>query len=90
MTFLYGVSKFLFTALALAVVISLFASYIVAMTVIPLFCSRFLKSVPHHAGHASEGEAETKTRLSWWGRFNAGFNRLFNKLLFMNTAYGVP
>ncbi len=80
-TFLYGVSKFLFTALALAVVISLFASYIVAMTVIPLFCSRFLKSVPHHAGHASEGEAETKTRLSWWGRFNAGFNRLFNKLL---------
>ena len=42
-TFLYGVSKFLFTALALAVVISLFASYVVAMTVIPLFCSRFLQ-----------------------------------------------
>src|SRR5579872_5476069 len=47
-TFLYGVSKFLFSALALAVVISLFASYFVAMTVIPLFCARFLKSV-HHA-----------------------------------------
>ena len=46
-TFLYGVSKFLFSALALAVVISLFASYVVAMTVIPLFCSRFLKTVPH-------------------------------------------
>ena len=46
-TFLYGVSKFLFSALALAVVISLFASYVVAMTVIPLFCSRFLKAVPH-------------------------------------------
>ena len=46
-TFLYGVSKFLFTALALSVAISLFASYVVAMTVIPLFCSRFLKSVPH-------------------------------------------
>jgi multidrug efflux pump subunit AcrB len=43
-TFLYGVSKFLFTALALAVVISLFASYLVAMTVIPLFCSR--KNIP--------------------------------------------
>ncbi len=42
-TFLYGVSKFLFTALALAVVISLFASYFVAMTVIPLFCARYLK-----------------------------------------------
>ena len=30
--FLYGVSKFLFSALAIAVVISLFASYFVAMT----------------------------------------------------------
>ena len=45
-TFLYGVSKFLFTALALAVVLSLFASYAVAMTVVPLFCARFIK------GHA--------------------------------------
>ena len=36
-TLLYGVSKYLFSALALAVVISLAASYIVAMTVVPLF-----------------------------------------------------
>jgi HAE1 family hydrophobic/amphiphilic exporter-1 len=43
-TFLYGVSKFLFSALAIAVAISLFTSYFVAMSVIPLFCSRFLKS----------------------------------------------
>ena len=42
-TFLYGVSRFLFSALALAVVIALFASYFVAMTVVPLFCARFLK-----------------------------------------------
>ena len=33
--FLYGVSQFLFTALALAVILSLFASYLVAMTVVP-------------------------------------------------------
>ena len=43
-TMLYGVSKFLFSALALAVVISLFASYFVALTVVPLFCARFIKS----------------------------------------------
>ena len=43
-TFLYGVSKYLFSALALAVVLSLFASYAVAMTVVPLFCARFMKS----------------------------------------------
>src|SRR6195256_2717927 len=47
-TFLYGVSKFLFSALALAVVLSLFASYAVAMTVVPLFCARFLKASHHH------------------------------------------
>ena len=58
-TFLYGVSKFLFTALALAVVISLFASYFVAMTVIPLFCSRFLKQAPHAEGHRQEAGGGT-------------------------------
>ena len=43
-TILYGVSKFLFSALALSFCIALLASFIVAMTVIPLFTSRFLKS----------------------------------------------
>jgi HAE1 family hydrophobic/amphiphilic exporter-1 len=70
-TFLYGVSKFLFSALALAVAISLFASYFVAMTVIPLFCSRFLRHTHHGAG--AEGEPERG--------FNAWFNRKFNRLL---------
>src|SRR6185312_4411948 len=42
-TLLYGVSKYLFSALALAVVLSLFASYGVAMTVVPLFCARYMK-----------------------------------------------
>ena len=70
-TFLYGVSKFLFSALALAVAISLFASYFVAMTVIPLFCSQYLKG----AHHASDGAAHE-------GRgFNAWFNGMFNRLL---------
>ena len=47
-TFLYGVSRFLFTALALAVILSLFASYLVAMTVVPLFCAKLIK---RHQGH---------------------------------------
>src|SRR5579863_4543203 len=45
-TFLYGVSKFLFGALALSVILSLFASYFVAMTVVPLFCAKWIKG--HH------------------------------------------
>jgi multidrug efflux pump subunit AcrB len=83
-TFLYGVSKFLFSALALAVVISLFASYVVAMTVIPLFCSRFLQAVPHAnsaAGDAYEVDHTQAAGKSWWERFIAGFNRQFNRML---------
>jgi hydrophobic/amphiphilic exporter-1 (mainly G- bacteria), HAE1 family len=83
-TFLYGVSKFLFSALALAVVISLFASYVVAMTVIPLFCSRFLQAVPHAncgAGDAYEVDRTEAAGKSWWERFTAGFNRQFNRML---------
>ena len=48
--FLYGVSKFLFSALALALSISLL-HVVVAMTVIPLFCARYLKADPHSAEH---------------------------------------
>ena len=50
--FLYGVSKFLFSALALAVILSLFASYLVAMTVVPLFCAKLIKG---HHGHGMAG-----------------------------------
>jgi multidrug efflux pump subunit AcrB len=87
-TFLFGVSKFLFSALALAVVISLFASYVVAMTVIPLFCSRFLQAVPHanpgagHEGAGREYEVEPKAAGKSWGqRFTGGFNRQFSRML---------
>jgi hydrophobic/amphiphilic exporter-1 (mainly G- bacteria), HAE1 family len=82
--FLYGVSKFLFSALALAFCLSLLASFVVAMTVIPLFCSKYMKSVPG-AGHHSPLEAETElpevVDKSWGGRFNSAFNRMFNRVL---------
>jgi len=74
-TFLYGVSKFLFSALALAFCLSLLASFVVAMTVIPLFCSKFLKGIHHEHGH------DAVTDTSWGARFNAWFNRMFNGLL---------
>jgi HAE1 family hydrophobic/amphiphilic exporter-1 len=85
--FLYGVAKFLFSALALAFCLSLLASFVVAMTVIPLFCSRFLKAVPHaaavHAQEDVEYEVEPTIPLSRsrMDRFNAHFNRVFNKIL---------
>jgi HAE1 family hydrophobic/amphiphilic exporter-1 len=74
-TLLFGVSKFLFTALALGVVISLFASYLVALTVVPLFCARFLKGV---VSGASQPE---KAKQSWAVRFRLGFNDRFERML---------
>ncbi|MHB8303282.1 MAG: efflux RND transporter permease subunit [Acidobacteriaceae bacterium] len=52
---LAGVSKYLFTALALGVVLALMASYLVAMTVVPLFCAKFI-TIEGHGGHESEAE----------------------------------
>jgi multidrug efflux pump subunit AcrB len=85
-TMLYGVSKFLFSALALAVVISLFASYFVALTVVPLFCARFIKSAHGEAVHESaEFEtpvtAQQPARRGLWQKFNDGFTRLFDGML---------
>ena len=84
-TFLYGVSKFLFSALALAVVLSLFASYAVAMTVVPLFCARFIKAPAHH-GTPSDGDPghggpcpQRSVRLG--DRFNVWFNDRFESFL---------
>jgi hydrophobic/amphiphilic exporter-1 (mainly G- bacteria), HAE1 family len=83
--FLYGVAKFLFSALALAFCLSLLASFVVAMTVIPLFCSRFLKAVTPEAAHKTnenqdyEVEPTAAPTPSRMDRFNAHFNRVFNK-----------
>jgi len=71
--FLYGVSKFLFTAMALSVVLSLFASYAVAMTVVPLFCARFIRNAHHEAGHHPGG--------SPWKIFVRWFNRRYDVTL---------
>src|SRR5271170_2041480 len=76
-TLLFGVSKFLFSALALAFCLALLASFVVSMTVIPLFCSRFLKAVPGGHGEAEQPHANQ----SWGARFNAWFNRKFNTVL---------
>ena len=70
--FLYGVSRFLFMALAASVVLSLFASYMVAMTVVPLFCARFIK------GHGAVAHHGTKNLFN---RLVTGFNRKYDQML---------
>ena len=89
---LTGVSKYLFSALALAVVGALFCSYLVAMTVVPLFCSKFIKHTghgeakgpPHEAAEENDPVPEHMRgghgRLGIFGtivfRFNQGFGWL--------------
>ncbi|MGA8035448.1 MAG: efflux RND transporter permease subunit [Candidatus Acidiferrales bacterium] len=79
-TLLFGVSKYLFSALALAVVLALFASYFDAVTVVPLFCAYFLKAA-HHGGEGAEA------KKSWGARFHAGFNARFEKMLDIYQKY---
>ena len=77
-TFLSGVSVFLFSALASAVVLSLFASYFVAMTVVPLFCAKLIKA---HQVHAASGQAHHEPPKGWWNKFNWRFNNKFHAFL---------
>jgi HAE1 family hydrophobic/amphiphilic exporter-1 len=74
-TLLFGVSKYLFTALALAVVFSLFASYFVAVSVVPLYCAKFVRGIEQHKEDL-EGAAK-----SWAGRFHDEFNSGFDRML---------
>jgi len=74
-TLLYGVSKYLFGALALAVALALAASYFCAMTIVPLYCAHVLKAIHGHA------EGAGQAAKSWGARFHAGFNRRFEGML---------
>jgi hydrophobic/amphiphilic exporter-1 (mainly G- bacteria), HAE1 family len=80
-TLLFGVSKYLFSALALGVVLALFASYFDAVTVVPLFCAYFLKPAHRHV----EGLPEVKK--SWGRRFHEGFNAKFERMLTVYEKY---
>ena len=71
---LSGVSKYLFTPLALGVVLSMFASYAFAMTVIPLFCSMFLNA--HEGAH----EEKSKRRFGFQPVIDK-FNYYFQKMV---------
>jgi HAE1 family hydrophobic/amphiphilic exporter-1 len=66
--FLFGVAKSLFSALSLAVVLSMAASYVVAMTVVPIYCARFLTA-------ADAEVAEHGATTGVFGRFMLAYER---------------
>jgi multidrug efflux pump subunit AcrB len=74
-TFFYGVSRYLFTDLALGVVLSIFASYFFAMTVVPLYCAQFIRLDAHgeESHEKQKGPFEKVVH-----KFNEGFRRMLN------------
>ena len=75
-TFFYGVSKYLFTDLALGVVLSIFASYIFAMTVVPLYCAQFIRIDAHAHGREAARSRASAAAESWSQQFNEQFPAL--------------
>src|SRR6201996_229928 len=73
-TLFYGVSKYLFVDLALGVVLSIFASYIFAMTVVPLYCAQFIR-ISHDEAH---GESKKSGLFPY---IVQRFNEFFLKVL---------
>lgn len=63
--FLSGIGRFLFTPLALSVTFAMLASYVVALTVVPAYCVRFLREASGSGGlQAAFGKIQ-----SAYGRF---------------------
>jgi multidrug efflux pump subunit AcrB len=73
-TFFHSISKYIFTPLALGVVLSIFASYFFAMTVVPLFCARFIPSM------IKEEHVESR-KNNIFARFDRAFNAKFHAML---------
>jgi multidrug efflux pump subunit AcrB len=73
-TFFSGVSRYIFTPLALGVVLSIFASYFFAMTVVPLYCAKFIRL-------RDDGEFGTESRSSLFARFDRTFNEKYERML---------
>jgi multidrug efflux pump subunit AcrB len=81
---LAGVSKYIFTDLALGVVISIFASYLFAMTVVPLFCAKFINLHRDEEKHRGKKKSLFQTIVAM---FNQKFQRMLEK--YERLAYRV-
>jgi hydrophobic/amphiphilic exporter-1 (mainly G- bacteria), HAE1 family len=82
-TLFYGVSRYLFTDLALGVVLSIFASYIFALTVVPLYCAHFIR--PAENAHAEKEQQSTSSGAL--SKIVYRFNLLFQRLLAYYEKY---
>ena len=80
-TFFSGISKYIFTPLALGVALSIFASYFFAMTVVPLFCAWFIRLDPHGVEDEGDIDAVEGRKPSIFQRILVVFNTHFHHFL---------
>jgi multidrug efflux pump subunit AcrB len=80
-TFFSGISKYIFTPLALGVALSIFASYFFAMTVVPLFCAKFIRLDQLGELHEGNPEAVKGSKPSIFRLILVTFNEHFHRFL---------
>src|SRR5439155_10920268 len=74
--FLEGAARYLFMGMALAVGISVMASYFLSRTIIPTLVMYLLRGeVEHHGDPAAAAAAAPAAAPGFFGRINAVFNR---------------
>ncbi|HUK36750.1 MAG TPA: efflux RND transporter permease subunit [Vicinamibacterales bacterium] len=81
--FLTGTARYLFSPLALAVVLAMMASYILSRTLVPTMVKYLLRSEIDRYAEEDGDEARADDNIFW--RFHRGFNRQFHRL---RNAYG--
>src|SRR4029077_1025971 len=79
--FLFGVAKSLFSALSWAVVLSMLASYAVSMTVIPIYCARFLNRESAIEAEEGKGRGPLAAFIRGYDRFAERYERLLDRAL---------
>jgi len=79
---LTGAAKFLFTPLAIAVVIAMMASYVLSRTLVPLLSRMLMEGEISHAAHT---DMEAGGKQSFGKRFNTWRDRNFEKF---QESYG--
>jgi multidrug efflux pump subunit AcrB len=80
--FLSGMAKFLFTPLAIAATVAIVASYLIAITLVPAYCARFLKQnvgAGGSPGIAAAGEPPVATPAE--SALMRGFGKLLNAII---------
>jgi multidrug efflux pump subunit AcrB len=77
--FLTGPARYLFTPMALAVVFSMMASYLLSRTLVPTLVNHLLAGETHFSASAPDQTAEGP-RPSWFERFNNGFNSAYLRM----------